>query len=196
MGPPCVHISNTKWCIVDIQEIKGSLSLWQFTIWFRGTHPTFNSVGDSSDETGYSRKESCDHVGDVSGSTLILGMRGKFSNKVPLWSVIWHHGPFQCSIRKSKDRFYMGNGSTKYLKAIRRSKIKMKQTEMLVLLWQVVLHPWHQTPQLTTPMYAIDIGMVILIHTHCWVLIWIPIFNSLRPSDAYMRRWSNHHWFR
>ena len=21
-------------------------------------------------------------------------------------------------------------------------------------------------------------------------------FNSLRPSDAYMRQWSNHHWFR
>ena len=21
-------------------------------------------------------------------------------------------------------------------------------------------------------------------------------FNSLRPSDAYMRRWTNHHWFR
>ena len=40
----------------------------------------------------------------------------------------------------------------------------MKQTEMLRLLWQVV-NPWHQTPQPTTPMYAIDIGMVILIHT-------------------------------
>ena len=26
--------------------------------------------------------------------------------------------------------------------------------------------------------------------THCNTL------NSLRPSDAYMRRWSNHHWFR
>ena len=22
------------------------------------------------------------------------------------------------------------------------------------------------------------------------------LFNSLRPSDAYMRQWSNHHWFR
>ena len=26
-----------------------------------------------------------------------------------------------------------------------------------------------------------------------WVMIWL---NSLRPSDAYMRQWSNQHWFR
>ena len=27
------------------------------------------------------------------------------------------------------------------------------------------------------------------------LLTWIN-FNSLRPSDAYMRQWTNHHWFR
>ena len=25
---------------------------------------------------------------------------------------------------------------------------------------------------------------------------WLYTFNSLRPGDAYMRRQSNHHWFR
>ena len=24
----------------------------------------------------------------------------------------------------------------------------------------------------------------------------VQMFNSLRPCDAYMRRWTNHHWFR
>ena len=27
-------------------------------------------------------------------------------------------------------------------------------------------------------------------------IYWSVLFNSLRPSDAYMRRESNHHWFR
>ena len=25
---------------------------------------------------------------------------------------------------------------------------------------------------------------------------WVIKFNSLRPSDEYMRQWTNHHWFR
>ena len=29
-----------------------------------------------------------------------------------------------------------------------------------------------------------------------WTLYCCHVFNSLRPSDAYMRRESNHHWFR
>ena len=28
------------------------------------------------------------------------------------------------------------------------------------------------------------------------VMAWASLINSLRPSDAYMRRWTNHHWFR
>ena len=24
----------------------------------------------------------------------------------------------------------------------------------------------------------------------------MPVLDSLRPNDAYMRRWSNHHWFK
>ena len=37
-------------------------------------------------------------------------------------------------------------------------------------------------------------------HIWCRILmtksLTTPIFNSLRPSDAYMRQWINHHWFR
>ena len=43
-------------------------------------------------------------------------------------------------------------------------------------------------------------GMVLL-KTLCKICLkrnlnFIYIFNSLRPSDAYMRQWSNQHWFR
>ena len=29
-----------------------------------------------------------------------------------------------------------------------------------------------------------------------WIALDMHIINSLRPSDAYMRQWNNHHWFR
>ena len=29
-----------------------------------------------------------------------------------------------------------------------------------------------------------------------WKMFWFQFHHSLRPSDAYMRQWTNHHWFR
>ena len=50
-------------------------------------------------------------------------------------------------------------------------------------------------PCLPSLCYITYINWIVCVRFCCLCLLCISSVNSLRPSDACMRQWSNHHWF-